>query len=164
VRSGAVGGLLAAGGLRRTNHTATTTGQPHWCDCMAIKTTAALMIVKARDLPKQVQDKDRKIVFPLPLLNVRALCVIENAGKWRTKAGRNGCHGRQNSLGGALLSSLAAVEAHCDSLPRCVFFIWNERGLDPKQGKAGDAFFCSVDFFGDPTSSDPGWLVGGRVS
>jgi hypothetical protein len=131
---------------------------------MAIKTTAALMIVKARDLPKQVQDKGRKIVFPLPLLNVRALCVIENAGKWRTKAGRNGCHGRQNSLGGALLSSLAAVEAHCDSLPRCVFFIWNERGLDPKQGKAGDAFFCSVDFFGDPTSSDPGWLVGGRVS
>jgi hypothetical protein len=44
-----------------------------------------------------------------------------------------------------------------------VFFIYNEKGLDPQQGKAGDAFFCSADYFADPTSPDPGWVVGGRV-
>ena len=86
-----------------------------------------------------------------------------HTGKWQTKPGRNGCHGKANSLGGAHLSNVSAVEAHCDRLPRCVFFIYNERGLDPHQGKAGDAFFCSIDYFGDPTSPDPGWLVGGRV-
>ena len=82
---------------------------------------------------------------------------------WKVKPGRNGCHGKENSLGGAHFAQLNDVEAHCDRLPRCVFFIWNEKGLDPRQGKAGDAFFCSVDYFADPATPDPGWWVGGRV-
>ena len=86
-----------------------------------------------------------------------------HTGKWQVKPGRNGCHGKENSLGGARLSNVTAVEAHCDRLPQCVFFIYNEKGLDPQQGKAGDAFFCSADYFADPTSPDPGWVVGGRV-
>ncbi len=86
-----------------------------------------------------------------------------HTGKWQTKPGRNGCHGKQNSLGGARFGNVTAVEEHCDRLLRCVFFIFNEKGLDPEQGKAGDAFFCSVDYYADPTSPDPGWLVGGRV-
>ena len=86
-----------------------------------------------------------------------------HTGNWQIKPGRNGCHGKENSLGGARLSNLSAVESHCDRLPRCVFFIYNEKGLDPHQGKAGDAFFCSVDYFGQPVNPDPGWVVGGRV-
>ena len=87
------------------------------------------------------QRYNRKIVFPLPLLNVRALCVIENAGKWRTKAGRNGCHGRQNSLGGALLSSLACGRGALRQ-PAAMRLLYLEReGSRPKARQGGRCVF-----------------------
>ena len=46
-------------------------------------------------------------------------------------------------------------------MPSCVFFIWDQKGGGGSV--AGDAFFCNVDYFGEATTPDDGWMVGGRV-
>ena len=84
------------------------------------------------------------------------------SGHWWVKEGRGGCEGKQHALGGAHLTSVEAVEKHCDSLgPKCVFWIWNRDGLSG--GKAGDSFFCDVDRHAD-VKADPGWVSGWRAA
>jgi hypothetical protein len=84
-----------------------------------------------------------------------------HSGHWVTKPGRGGCGEPTHALPGKHLSTLKAVELHCDEQAACAFFIWNQKGLSGS--KAGAAYFCTVDKY-NQTKPDAGWLVGHRVA